>query len=549
MRRLFHGSFFILHFSVPLLAFQPPRRPVDLLVHHARLYTVNDRFAVAEAMAVKDGKILAVGTNAQILGKFSAKNQFDAKGKPVYPGFIDAHAHFLRYGLGLTQADLVGTASWAEILETLKTYAATHPEGWVIGRGWDQNDWPDKAFPTNDELNRLFPTRPVYLTRVDGHAAVVNDAALKAAGVTGNETVTGGEIKRRDGKPTGVLIDNAMGLVRQAIPEPTKKQLQDGLLAAQQNCFAAGLTTVDDCGIDASDVDLIDEMQKAGSLKMRVYAMLSDDSLNYARFLPSGPYRTDRLTVRSFKVYGDGALGSRGACLLAAYADQPNWSGFLLSPPGHFRRVAETLAKTDFQMCTHAIGDSANRTLLNIYAEVLRGKNDRRWRIEHAQVVSEADVETFGKFNIIPSVQPTHATSDMYWAVARLGTFRVKMAYAFKRLMTQNGWIPLGTDFPVEDISPFKTFLASVFRQDAKGYPAGGFQPENALSRQETLRGMTVWAAKSNFEEAEKGSLEAGKVADFIVLDRDLMTVPSRDILKTRVLATFVGGERVYGQP
>jgi len=533
---------------LPRFGFQPPRQPVDLLVHHARLYTVNDRFAVTEAMAVKDGRIVAVGTNAQILGKFSAKNQFDARGKPVYPGFIDAHAHFLRYGLGLTGADLVGTANWAEVLEKLRTYAAAHPDGWIIGRGWDQNDWPDKAFPTNDDLNRLFPNRPVYLTRVDGHAAVVNNAALRAAGVTGTESVSGGEIKLRDGKPTGVLIDNAMGLVRKAIPEPTKKQLQDGLLAAQRACFAVGLTTVDDCGIDAADVDLIDELQRDGRLKMRVYAMLSDDSLNYARFLPRGPYRTDRLTVRSFKVYGDGALGSRGACLLAAYADQPGWRGFLLHEPGHFRRVAEMLAKTDFQMCAHAIGDSANRTLLSIYGDVLRGKNDRRWRIEHAQVVSEGDFETFGKFNVIPSVQPTHATSDMYWAVARLGAFRVKMAYAFKRLMRQNGWIPLGTDFPVEDISPLKTFLASVFRQDAKGYPAGGFQPENALTRAETLRGMTLWAAKSNFEEREKGSLEVGKVADFIVLDRDLMMVPAREILKTRVLATFVGGENVYAR-
>ncbi len=534
-------------FLVPFFAFQPPRQPVDLLVHHARLYTVNENFAVAEAMAVKDGKVVAVGTNAEILERFSAKTQLDAQGKPVYPGFIDAHAHFLRYGLGLTQADLVGTASWADILEKIKPYAAAHPEGWIVGRGWDQNDWPDKAFPTNDDLNRLFPTRPVYLTRVDGHAAIANEAALRAAGVTGAETVSGGEIKRRaDGQPTGVLVDNAMSLLRRAIPEPTKKQLQDGLLAAQRNCFAAGLTTVDDCGIDAPDVDLIDELQKAGRLKMRVYAMLSDDSLNYARFLPSGPYKTDRLTVRSFKVYGDGALGSRGACLLAAYADQPGWSGFLLSPPGHFRRVAETLAKTDFQLCTHAIGDSANRTLLTIYGDVLRGKNDRRWRIEHAQVVSEADFALFGKFNVIPSVQPTHATSDMYWAVARLGAFRVKMAYAFKRLMQQNGWIPLGTDFPVEDISPLKTFLASVFRQDAQGYPTGGFQPENALSRQETLRGMTSWAAKSNFEEREKGSLEAGKVADFILLDQDLMTIPAKDILKTRVLATFVGGEKVF---
>jgi predicted amidohydrolase YtcJ len=525
---------------------QPPKQPVDLLVVNATVYTVDARFTKAQALAVRAGRIVAVGTSAALRAEFDAGQVVDARGKYVYPGFIDAHAHFLRYGLGLTQADLVGTESWNQILARLRAYAADHPTGWIIGRGWDQNDWPDKTFPTKAELDRLFPDRPVYLTRIDGHAAIVNQAALTAAGVTGTETLTGGEVKLQDGKPTGVLIDNAMGLVRKAIPEPSREQIREGLLAAQRNCFAAGLTTVDDCGLDAPDVDIIDELQQENALKMRVYVMLSDDSLNYARYLPRGPYKTDHLNVRSFKVYGDGALGSRGACLLSAYADQPGWGGFLLREPGHFRRVAERLAGTDFQMCTHAIGDSANRVMLQTYAAVLRGPNDRRWRIEHAQVVSAADFRLFGQYAIIPSVQPTHATSDMYWALARLGPVRVKTAYAFKQLMQQNGWLPLGTDFPVEDISPFKTFLAGTFRQDAKGYPASGFQPENALSREEVLRGMTIWAARSNFEEGEKGSLEVGKFADFILLDQDLMRVPANQVLKTKVLGTWVGGEKVF---
>jgi hypothetical protein len=281
---------------------------------------------------------------------------------------------------------------------------------------------------------------------------------------------------------------------------------------------------------------------------MRVYAMLSDAKHNYDYLFDKGAIKTDHLNVRSFKVYADGALGSRGAALLQPYSDKPGWGGFLLSSQQHFDSVAAIIADKGFQMCTHAIGDSGNRTILNIYAKHLKGKNDRRWRIEHAQVVNKADFDLFGQYSIIPSVQPTHATSDMYWAGDRLGSERVKGAYAFKQLLQQNGWIPLGTDFPVEDISPFKTFLASAFRQDAKGWPVGGYQMENALSRQETLRGMTIWAARSNFEEGEKGSLEKGKFADFIILDRDLMTVPAKDVLQTTVLATYIGGAKVFGK-
>jgi predicted amidohydrolase YtcJ len=521
---------------------------VDLIVYNAKIYTVDSSFSTVEAMAIKDGKIAATGTTQDITANYEAKEKLDAGGKAIYPGLIDAHSHFYRYGLGLQTADLVGTTSWEEILTKLQAFAQQNKEGWLIGRGWDQNDWPTKQYPTKDQLDQLFPDRPVILTRVDGHAAIANQKALDQAGVQPGFTLTGGEVEVRNGKLTGILIDNAVDLVSSKIPAATPTQIKAALDQAQQNCFAMGLTTVVDCGLNYNEVMTIDSLQKIGELKMRVYAMLSDAKANYDAIFAKGKIKTDYLNVRSFKVYADGALGSRGACLLESYADRANWHGFLLSPLSHFDSVANLLASKDFQMCTHAIGDSGNRAVLNIYAKYLKGKNDKRWRIEHAQVVNQADFALFGQNNVIPSVQPTHGTSDMYWAGERLGKEREKGAYAYKQLLQQNGWIPLGTDFPVEDISPFKTFLASVFRQDAKGFPAGGYQMENALSREETIRGMTIWAAKSNFEEGEKGSLEKGKWADFVILDQDLMSVTAANVLKTTVLGTYVGGKKVYGK-
>ena len=521
---------------------------VDLLVYNARIYTVDSSFSTAEAMAVKDGKIVAVGTTKDITLRYTGDEEVDANGQFVYPGFIDAHAHFYRYGLGLQTANLVGTKSWEEILSKLQEFAKTKTEGWIIGRGWDQNDWEIKQFPNKEKLDQLFPDRPVLLTRVDGHAALVNQKALDLAGVKAGQTVVGGTIEVKNGQLTGILIDNGMDVVRANIPDATPEQIARSLEQGQQNCFAVGLTTVDDCGIDYRDALFMDSLQKKGVLKMRVYAMLSDARHNFDYLFSKGKIKTDRLNVRSFKVYADGALGSRGACLLEPYADEKGWYGFLLSPQSHFDSVANIIAQRDFQMCTHAIGDSGNRAILNIYGKYLKGKNDRRWRIEHAQVVNKNDFTLFGQYSVIPSVQPTHATSDMYWAGIRLGPEREKGAYAFRQLMEENGWIPLGTDFPVEDISPFKTFLAAVFRQDANSFPAAGYQTENALSPQDALRGMTIWAARSNFEEHEKGSLEKGKFADFIILDKDLMTIDAPEVLNTKVIATYVGGEKVYGK-
>ncbi len=524
-------------------------KKVDLIIYNAKIYTVDSAFNITEAIAIKGNRIEALGTTKDITERYESADKIDAAGKAIYPGFIDAHAHFYRYGLGLQTADLTGTISWEQILTKLDAFSKNLTQNeWLIGRGWDQNDWAVKNFPTKEKLDVLFPSRPVLLIRVDGHAAIANQAALNVAGVKAGTILTGGTIETKNGVLTGLLVDNAVDLVASKIPPATPTQIKAALGKAQQNCFAVGLTTVDDCGLDYTEVLTIDSFQKRGELKMRVYAMLSDAQKNYEFLFKRGAIKTDFLNVRSFKIYADGALGSRGACLLKPYTDRPNWSGFLLSNPAHFDSVAKVLSKSGFQMCTHAIGDSANRSILNIYANYLQPKNDLRWRIEHAQVINKADFNLFGQYNIVPSVQPTHATSDMYWAGERLGKVRETGAYAYKELLEQNGWLPLGTDFPVEDISPFKTFLATVFRQDAKGFPTGGYQYQNALSREQAIRGMTIWAAKANFEEGEKGSLEKGKFADFILLDRNLMTVPVEEVLQTTVLATYIGGKAVYAK-
>ena len=524
------------------------KQRVDLIVCHARVYTVDSVFSTGEAFAVKDGKILAVGANDAILDGYAADSMTDARGKAVYPGFIDAHAHFVGYGRSLFEVNLYDCQSWDEVVERVKKFADEHQDQfWIKGRGWDQNKFPWHQYPDNDALNKLFNGRHiVLLERVDGHAAIANDDALKLAGIQPNQKIEGGEIETINGKLTGLLIDNAVELVNKMVPPPSKADYEKWLTAAQKNCFAQGLTTITDCGLMYYDVAMIDTLQRNGKLQMRLYVMLTDDTANYHRFLSRGPYKTDRLFVKGVKAYADGALGSRGSCLLSPYDDKKGWSGFLLSKQEHYDSLAQMLIDTDFQLCTHAIGDSGNRVVLQVYKKYLNGKNDKRWRIEHAQVVNDSDFDMFGGSSVIPSVQPTHATSDMYWASDRIGTARMKGAYAYKRLLNENGWLPLGTDFPVEDISPFKTFFAAVVRRDAKRFPDGGFQMENALTREQAIRGITIWAAKADFLEKEVGSIESGKKADFIILDKDLMVAQENELLGVKVVATYSGGKKVY---
>ncbi len=539
-------SVLITFFSILFFSSCSTKQKVSLVISNAKIYTVNDSFSVAQAMAIKDGKVVAIGSNEEISKKYEGKENNDVNGKFVFPGLIDAHCHFTGYATDHWKFSVVGTNSFEEVVDSLKRYSEHAPMQWLYGRGWDQNDWAVKEYPTNNVLDSLFPNRPVYIKRIDGHAALANAAALRIAGVTGKTKINGGEIILENGKPTGVLVDNAMGLVEKYIPEISDSLATAYFIQTQKECFELGLTGVHDCGISEKTINLVDAAQKEGNLKMKIFALLTDNAQYYDKWIKSGPYITDHLHVGGFKVYADGALGSRGACLLQDYTDKPGWKGFLLSPAAHFDSVAHLLIDSKLQMCTHAIGDSANRVILKTYASVLQGKNDRRWRIEHAQVINENDFHFFTDYSIIPSVQPTHATSDMYWAKDRLGAERMPGAYAFGTLLKTNGWIPLGTDFPVEYLSPFKTFYAAVARQDAKGFPAGGFQMQDALTRVQALRGMTIWAAKAAFEEKEKGSLEIGKMADFIITDTDLMHCAAPAILQTKVLATYINGEKVY---
>jgi hypothetical protein len=530
------------------LSCNSPQR-ADLLVINARVYTADPAFSKAEALAVKDGRIVAVGTSESLAGQFEATQVFDAQGYTIVPGLYDGHAHFLGLGETLANADLVGARSWNDVLRRLEAFSAAHPrQPWLTGRGWDQNDWEDKSFPTNDALNAIFPDRPVFLTRVDGHAAIANDQALALAGINRGTEVAGGRIERRpDGKPTGLLIDKAMDLVQAAMPAVEGEALEQRLLAAQDTCLAYGLTTVVDAGLRREAIEAIDRLQQEGRLKIRIYAMVDPADKGY--YLHRGPYKTDRLNVRSFKLYADGALGSRGAALLQPYADAPEHRGLLLETPEWLASfMAEAHAK-GFQVNTHCIGDSANRLVLDLYGKILGEGNGYRWRIEHAQVVHPDDRPKFARYGVIPSVQPTHATSDMYWAGERLGPDRVPHAYAFRSLMEGQGMVVFGTDFPVEAVSPFYTFHAAVARQDAAGYPEGGFLPGEAVGRKEALLAMTRWAAFSCFEEMERGSLEVGKMADFTLLDRDLMEAPAAELRQAKVLATYIAGEAVYRAP
>lgn len=522
---------------------------VDLIVKNAKIYTVDKDFSLAEAFAIKDGKFIAIGTSEEIGSNFQATETLDLDGQYVYPGFIDAHAHFSGYGKGIqVQAQLYETLSEEEILNLLADFQNERQNSWILGRGWDQNDWFVKEFPNKEGLDKLFPDIPVYLVRIDGHAAWVNSKALKLAGITSKSFVDGGEVVLKNGEPSGILIDNAMDLVRSLIPEPNITAQIKALKAAEINCFAVGLTGVTDAGLSLANIQLIDSFQKVGALSIRINAMIEPSKENFDYFLPNGPYVTDKLSVRSIKLYADGALGSRGGCMIKPYSDDSGNYGLMINEENHYREICKKALENNFQVATHAIGDSANRVMLRIYGEALQGENDRRWRIEHAQVIAPEDFELFGRYSIVPSVQPTHATSDMYWADERVGLERLKGAYAYKQLLDQNNWIPLGTDFPIEKIDPILTFYAAVARKDLNNYPLQGFQMENALSRTETLKGMTIWAANAAFEENAKGSIEKGKFADFVVLNQDIIECGGEDIPKTKINYTVVGGNIVFRQ-
>jgi predicted amidohydrolase YtcJ len=522
------------------------RQHVDTIITNSKVYTVNANFEMAEAFAIKDGKFVEVGKSEEIQSKFVADTIIDVKGQTILPGLIDAHCHFLTLGQLQQQVNLVGVASFDDMIKRVLDFHNEQNLPFIKGRGWDQNDWEDKTMPTKALLDKLFPTTPVALTRIDGHASLCNQAALDLGNVTINSEIEGGEVEIKNGELTGVLFDNAEQLVMNNWPKPTTEQLIQALMKAQDLCLEKGLTSLTDAGPDIfttpwiDKIQLIDSLQKAGDLKIRMNMMVPGLPNNIDYFLINGIIKTEKLQVRSFKFYADGALGSRGALLRAPYSDKPKSYGLPVMSLEVLESAANRIANSEFQMNTHAIGDSANHQVLLTYKKALKGKTDRRWRIEHAQVVSTEDFKYFD--DIIPSIQPTHCTSDMYWAGDRVGSERLKGAYAYKELLKVNGRVALGTDFPVEQVSPLLTFYAAVSRQDLKGFPEGGFQMQNALTREEALKGMTIWAAFASFEEQEKGSIEPGKFADFIILDKDIMEVPIQDIPKIKVEYTFIDG-------
>lgn len=517
---------------------------VDLLVHNAKIYTVNESFDKASAFAVKEGKFVAVG-GEELIKKYKPANTVDARGLSIFPGFIDAHGHLLLLGLKQFKADLSDLNSIDELIERIKKHQGKYKQKIIIGSGWDQNKWEDTSFPDNQKLNVAFPDIPVILERIDGHAFLVNQKALEIAGIDQDTHVEGGQIVKQKGKLTGILVDKAMALLYKIIPEFSKEDKIKAMLKAEEVCFENGLTTIGQAGISKKDIYLIDSLQRKHILKLRVYAMIENDPHAIDHFTRMGKIKTDLLNVCSVKVFVDGALGSRGSALIDDYSDKKGYKSSLIIPKDSLIRLANLLAEKSFQMNTHAIGDAANRMVLDVYNQVLGFKEDPRWRIEHAQVIAAED---FPRFNskIIPSIQPTHATSDMDWAMDRLGKERMKGAYAYKDLLDWSGVLALGTDFPVENINPFETFYAAVARKYSKDESSIVFQPGNALTRYETLMGMTLWAAYANFEENEKGSIEVGKFADFVILDQDIMKVKIESVLQTRIVATILNGKIVF---
>ena len=473
----------------------------------------------------------------------------DLRGGVLTPGLMDGHAHLIGYADGLLEANLFGTTSWEDAVERVVQQQAEWPSEWAVGRGWDQNDWDSQAFPDRALLDATFPDQPVALERIDGHALIVNGEALRQAGLLSGAVpvVDGGEVMLdAGGVPTGVLIDNACGLVSSIIPPHPEPRRLEALMEAQANLLAHGIVGVTDAGLSPAEIERIDALQQTGALKLRVNALVSASDDNIAWLVDSGRRIEDMLVVNGVKFYMDGALGSRGALLRQPYSDRTGWFGLATQREEEFKRQIETLHGHGLQAATHCIGDSATALVLDAYADVLEGPNDLRWRIEHAQVVSEEDVARFGGYSVIPSVQPTHATSDMYWAGERLGRNRIRRAYAYQELLQALGMTALGTDFPVEDIDPRKTFAAAVARMDADGYPVGGFQPENALTPEQALRGMTQWVALAQFQENTLGTIEIGKWADFTWMDRNWLEVDAQSVRTTRIYGTCIAGEWHY---
>ncbi|MEW6455915.1 MAG: amidohydrolase [Acidobacteriota bacterium] len=535
---------------------QEERMVADLALTNGNVITMDCKIPLAQAIAIKGERILFVGSNFDIRAYIGKQTKIiDLEGKTIIPGLIDSHVHFIGLGERLRSLNFVGTKSIDEIVEIIKKNLNKYKPGeWILGGGWDHEDWEKKEFPTHGEISEVAPDNPVYLTRVDGHAGWANKRAMEIAKITREiKDPAGGKIIRDSyGNPTGVFIDEAQDLITRHIPERSFEWRKESAKVAQQKCLELGLTGVHDAGVSEETIKIYKELADENLLKIRIYAMLGGEKV-LEKYLKTGPeiaLYNNKLSIRSVKLFIDGALGSKGAALFEPYNDDPGNYGLLMTSEEKLFEITKKAVENGFQVCVHAIGDKGNHITLNVYEKVLKEINgkDCRLRIEHAQVLLLSDIPRFSILKVIPSMQPTHATSDMYWAEKRLGEKRAKGAYAWRSLLRTGARIAAGSDFPVEDPNPLWGFYAAITRQDHNEWPRGGWHPEEKMTREEALRAFTIDAAYASFEEDIKGSLEKGKLADVVVLSKDIMLIPPEEILKTEVIMTIIGGEIVYSR-
>jgi predicted amidohydrolase YtcJ len=539
-------------------ALEQHRQPEQILIHNAQIYTMDRSFSTAAAMLFDvSGEIHNVGDEQAMFNAFPDARRVDLNGKTVIPGLIDSHAHLYGLALSLSQAQLQGTTSKEEVIRVLREHEQHLPEGdWLLGRGWDQNDWVLREFPSRRDLDTAFPDRPVWLRRIDGHAGWANSAALAMADqdLSGDWQPQGGFIHRdKLGQASGVLIDGAMALVQKTVPEISQELLQASLDLALQQMVRLGLTGMHEMGINQSVLELYQQRIRAGRFPTRVYAFTDGTGQTLEWLCGNGAVEDEsgRLYMRSVKLYIDGAMGSRGAALLADYADDTGNSGLLFMPPEELEANIDKALACGFQVGVHAIGDRGNRVALDAFEAAMQRypENPGRHRVEHAQTLTATDIPRFSQLGIIAAMQPTHATSDMYWIEGRLGPDRVLYAYAWRSLLDSGARLALGSDFPVEHVNPMLGIHAAVTRQDVKGWPQGGWYPQQKLSREEAVRGFTLDAAYAGFMEKSVGSLESGKRADFIVLDQNVFEIEAAEIHTIKVLQTWLDGEMVYSIP
>lgn len=517
---------------------------VDLIIHNARVHVMDESLTIEEAVAISDGKIVEVGPERQILNKYSGDEEIDAQGKDIYPGLTDAHGHIFSYANQKLNLDLVGSKSLQEVVYRCEKFYSLTGKNFLIGRGWDQTIFGKDEMPNSTLLNEKFPQIAICLYRVDGHAVLINDYLLKKAGITAKTKIDGGEIEIINGKPSGLLIDNAMNLIEPYLPKNSYREMEEKFMEIQRELVQYGITGVHEAGISFEQLKFLKKIIKKNKLDLNVYAMLLPSNKNKEFARKNGPFSYRNLEVKSFKVYVDGALGSRGALLKKSYSDKANSKGLLLTQVSELRGLSDFCLNTNYQLNFHGIGDSSISLILDICKSVFERKKDHRFRIEHAQVIDPNDLKKFADFAVFPSVQPTHAVSDCRWVEQRIGKSRLNGAYAYKSLINQYGMVAIGTDFPVENIDPFATIHAATQRKNINNQPANGFLLNESISFDEVMKGMTIWAAFAEFSENKRGTIEKGKEATIVIFDKPLS--PTADYTQNFAWKTFIRGKLVF---